>query len=120
MAESYPNSNPFHQDDTALDTDMGQQPQETTMGGYASVDHAFQKGEREAAEGIHRVRDTAERAGGRVKSGLSQATNYVKNLDAADMWGDVKQLARRNPGACLLTMAVIGFALGRTTSRNSR
>lgn len=120
MAESYPNSNPFHQDDTALDTDMGQQPQARTMDGYASVDHTFQKVEREAAEGVHKIRDTAERTSGRVKSGLSQATNYVKNLDAADMWGDVKELARRNPGASLLTMVVIGFALGRTTSRSSR
>ena len=120
MAESYPNSNPFHQDDTALDTDMGQQPQATMADGYATVDHAFQKMDREAAEGMHKVRDTAERAGSRMKSGLSQASNYVKNLDAADMWGDVKELARRNPGASLLTMVVIGFALGRTTSRSSR
>ena len=120
MAESYPNSNPFHQDDTALDFDMGQQPQATSMGGHASVDDAFENVEREAAEGMHKVRETSRRAGGRVKSGLSQATNYVKNLDAADMWGDVKELARRNPGASLLAMAVIGFALGRTTSRSSR
>jgi len=118
MAESYPNTNPFDQDDSALDTETGQHTQSSTMDDHET--DGFRNAERGATEGLHKARDTAERAGNRVKSGLTQASNYVKSMDASDMWGDLKELARRNPGASMLTVAVIGFALGRTTSRSPR
>jgi len=118
MAESYPNSNPFQQDDHALDAGMGQQTHSSTMAN--GVTDGLEHAEHEATEGLHKMRDTAERDGKRVKSGFAQASNYVKSMDASDMWGDVKELARRNPGASMVTMAVIGFAIGRTTSRSSR
>lgn len=120
MAESYRTSNSLQQDDSALDSGMGQQTQASTLDDRGSEGEGFQAMERNAADGLNKVKDTAERTGNRVKSGLAQATKYVKSMDASDMWGDVKELARRNPGASMLTMAVIGFALGRTVSRRTR
>jgi len=120
MAESYSNANPFERDGTPYDTGMGDQMQSSTIDSHETAESAFQNAERGASEGLHKVRDTANRAGDRVKSSLAQASNYVKTMDASDMWGDVKELARRNPGASILTVAVLGFALGRTTFRKPR
>lgn len=120
MAESDLTSNPFHQDDNARDTGLGEQMESSARDVHDTVEHALQGAERGAAEGLHKVRDTAARAGKRVKSSLTHASDYVTSMDAGDMWGDVKELARRNPAAWMLTVAVIGFAIGRTTSRRSR
>ena len=122
--ESYPNRSTFNNSDV-LDggTDMGQQSDGHSSGAPfvhdgmptgQTADSARQK----AGDLLHGAKDRAERVSDAVKNKVSSASNYVKNVQAADMWGDVKELARRNPGASMLAVAVIGFAVGRSTSRS--
>lgn len=120
--EAYPNRTTFDDGDV-LDggTDMEQLPAsraDGTQSDAPSHDHAGVK--QRAADMMHTVKDRAERVSDSVKNRVSSASNYVKTAHAGDMWGDVKELARRNPGASMLAVAVIGFAIGRSTSRNSR
>lgn len=123
--ESYPNRTTFDENDV-LDggTDMEQMPasrDDATQSDAPSVDAAVSGARHRAADVLHSVKDRAGRVGDSVKNKVSSASNYVKTAHAEDMWGDVKELARRNPGASMLAVAVIGFAIGRSTSRsNSR
>lgn len=125
--ESYPNRSTFNNTDS-LDggTDMGQQSESHSSGASFLQDgmptgQASDGVRHKAGDLLHGVKDRAERVSDAVKNKVSSASNYVKNAQAADMWGDVKELARKNPGASMLAMVVIGFAVGRSTSRsNSR
>ena len=118
--ESYPNRSTFDDGDV-LDggTDMDQMPAGRADASQADAPAAELAGAKQrAANVLHGVKDRAERVGDSVKNKVSSATNYVKTAHAEDMWGDVKELARRNPGASMLAFAVIGFAIGRSTSRS--
>ncbi|MES3033512.1 MAG: hypothetical protein V4813_05895 [Gemmatimonadota bacterium] len=120
--ESYPNRTTFDDSDV-LDggTDMEQLPASRADDTQSDAPFAEPQttGVRQrAADAIHGVKDRAERVGETVKNKVSSASNYVKTAHAEDMWGDVKELARRNPGASMLAVAVIGFAIGRSTSRS--
>ena len=100
--ESYPNSTAASFDDV--------------MDGGTGIEQQEAAARNKAGDVLHNVKDRAERVTDVVKSKVSSASNYVKHAQAADMWGDVKELARRNPGASMLAVAVIGFAIGRSTS----
>ena len=129
--ESYPNRTTFDDGDV-LDggTDMDQMA--ASRAGASAVDELSNDvagAKNRAADMLHgakdrvervseSVKDRAERVSESVKNKVSTATNYVKTAHAEDMWGDVKELARRNPGASMLAFAVIGFAIGRSTSRS--
>ena len=119
--ESYPNSTTFSDTDV-MDggTDMEQRPSGRTVGsqGVPETNNGESGLRQKGGEMLHGMKDRAERVSETVKSKVSSATDYVKNAEAADMWGDVKELAQRNPGASMLAVAVIGFALGRSTSRS--
>jgi len=119
--ESYPNSTTFSDTDV-MDggTDMEQRPSSRTVGSQEAPEtHNGESGIRQKGNDLmHGMKDRAERVSETVKNKVSSATDYVKNAEAADMWGDVKELARRNPGASMVAVAVIGFVLGRSTSRS--
>ena len=125
--ESYPNRSTFNHSDV-LDggTDMSQQPESRSAAAPFSHDdtpvaQAADSARQKAGGMLHGAKDRAERATDAVRNKVSSASNYVKHAQAADMWGDVKEIARKNPGASMLAVAVIGFAVGRSTSRsNSR
>lgn len=125
--ESYPNRSTFNHSDV-LDggTDMGQQSESHSSAAPFSHDdtpvgQAADSARQKAGDLLHGAKDRAERVSDAVRNKVSSASTYVKNAQAADMWGDVKELARKNPGASMLAVAVIGFAVGRSTSRsNSR
>ncbi len=122
--ESYPNSTTFNDADM-MDggTDMDSQPGSRSPGTQfepevKALGQAADSARHKAGDILHGVKDRAERVTDAVKNRVSSASNYVKNAQPADMWGDVKELARRNPGASMLAVAVIGFAIGRSTSRS--
>lgn len=118
--ESYPNSTTFDDGDM-MDggTDMEQMPASRADGTQSQAPGNDGIGAKQrAADMLHGVKDRAERVGESVKNKVSSASHYVKTAHAGDMWGDVKELARRNPGASMLAFAVIGFAIGRSTSRS--
>jgi ElaB/YqjD/DUF883 family membrane-anchored ribosome-binding protein len=121
--ESYPNSTTFDDGDV-MDggADMEQLPGSRATGTQPKPDSSrmgqHDAPSHKAGEMLHGVRERAEKVTDAVKSKVSSASNYVKNAQAADMWGDVKELARRNPGASMLAVAVIGFAIGRSTVSN--
>ena len=119
--ESFQNSTTFDDSDV-MDggTDMEQRPSSRSSETQALPEtHGSEGGARQTAgDMLHGVKDRAERVGESVRNKVSSASNYVKTVQAADMWGDVKELARRNPGASMLAFAAMGFVLGRSTSRN--
>lgn len=122
--ESYPNRTTFDNADV-LDggTDMEQHSGNRSVGSEfeaeaQEVRHAADSARHKAADMLHGVKDRAERVTDAVKNKVSNASSYMKHSQPADMWGDVKELARRNPGASMLAVAVIGFAIGRSTSRS--
>jgi ElaB/YqjD/DUF883 family membrane-anchored ribosome-binding protein len=122
--ESYPNSTTFDDGDV-MDggTDMEQLPGSRAPGTQSQPEGQGMSQQETAArqkagDVLHNVKHRAERVTEAVKSKVSSASDYVKNAQAVDMWGDVKELARRNPGASMLAVAVIGFAIGRSTSSN--
>lgn len=45
------------------------------------------------------------------------AVDYVREQDVREMLANVRQLARRHPGATLLIASALGFLLARTLSR---
>jgi ElaB/YqjD/DUF883 family membrane-anchored ribosome-binding protein len=100
-------------------TDMEQRPSSRSADTSPQAEmHGIDNGVRQkAGEMLHGVKDRADRVGESIKSRVSSATTYVKTAQAADMWGDVKELARRNPGASMLAVAAVGFVLGRSTTR---
>ncbi len=119
--ESFQNSTTFDDSDV-MDggTDMEQRPSSRASDSQAQPEtHGSDGGARQKAGSmLHGVKDRAERVGESVKNKVSSASNYVKNVQVADMWGDVKEVARRNPGASMLAVAAIAFVVGRSTSRN--
>lgn len=130
MPESYPNTRAFP-DENVMDggTDMESVPSSSKMSqdiqnGLSQADDALGNAQQKAGDAMHnvrdKVRDKADNVTQRVKSTVSNAQRYVQESDARDMWGDVKELARRNPGSAMVAMAAIGFVLGRSTSRDSR
>jgi hypothetical protein len=48
---------------------------------------------------------------------MDHAANYLHDQDVRGMMADVRQVARRHPGATLLTAAAIGFLIARSISR---
>ncbi len=48
---------------------------------------------------------------------MEKAAGYVRDQDLEAMFSDVKQIAKRHPGAILLTAAALGFLLARSISR---
>jgi hypothetical protein len=48
---------------------------------------------------------------------METAADYVTNRDVREMLYDLRQLARKHPGATLLTAAAAGFLLVRALSR---
>lgn len=48
---------------------------------------------------------------------METAADYVANRDVREILSEVRHLARKHPGATLLTAAAAGFLLVRTLSR---
>ena len=119
--ETYRNSTTFSDTDI-MDggTDMEQRPSSRAVGtqGVPETHNDESDIRQKGSDMMHGMKERAERVSEKVKNKVTSATDYVKNAEAADMWGDVKELARRNPGASMVAVAVIGFVLGRSTSRS--
>jgi hypothetical protein len=49
---------------------------------------------------------------------MESAAGYVREHGVEDVVSDAKELARRHPGAVLLTAAAVGFMLVRSMSRH--
>jgi hypothetical protein len=62
--------------------------------------------------------DSVKSAGRTAADALSSTANYVRGNDFKGMLADVKKIVKNNPGAALLTAAVLGFVVARTFSRN--
>lgn len=76
-----------------------------------------------AAAALHDRADAM--AGGQVPhatraaaGAMEDAADYVRDHEFDDMVADVKQLAKKHPGAILLTAAAVGFLLARSLSRH--
>lgn len=48
---------------------------------------------------------------------MESAADYVREQDVRGMMADARQIARRHPGATLLTAAALGFLIVRSLSR---
>ena len=48
---------------------------------------------------------------------MDSAADYLRYQDVRGMMSDVRQVARRHPGATLLTAAALGFLIARSLSR---
>ncbi len=77
----------------------------------------------EAASTLREKADSLP-GGERVAAAAHTAANvmestavYFQDRDFKDMVADVKDVARRHPGATLLTAAALGFLLARTLAR---
>ena len=77
-----------------------------------------------AASAIHARADQwpgAETVSGVAHSAanrLASTADYVRQNDVKAMWGDLEQVAKRNPGPSLLAAAFVGFLVGRALSSN--
>ena len=50
---------------------------------------------------------------------LTSTADYVRQNDVKAVWGNLEQIAKKNPGPSLLAAACVGFLVGRALSRNS-
>ena len=62
--------------------------------------------------------DTVRSAAHKAADALSSTADYVREKDVRGMLNDVQQIVKNNPGASLLTAAVLGFLVARSLSRN--
>jgi hypothetical protein len=58
------------------------------------------------------------RAAQSAAQAMEVAADYVREQDFEDMVSDVQEIAKRHPGASLLTAAALGFLLARVIARN--
>lgn len=49
---------------------------------------------------------------------MQNAAAYLEELNWREMLADLRQIAKRHPGATLLTAAALGFLLARSLSRH--
>lgn len=77
-----------------------------------------------AASALHQKADKLS-GGESVKSAahtaadaLSSTADYVRENDLKSMLADVQKIVKNNPGAALLTAAVLGFLVARSFSRD--
>lgn len=77
----------------------------------------------DAAASLHEGADSLP-GGEKVAAAAHTAANamestaaYFQDRDFEDMAADLKDVARRHPGATLLTAAALGFLLARTLAR---
>jgi hypothetical protein len=64
--------------------------------------------------GSEKVAAAAHTAANVMESGAE----YFRDRDIEEMVADLKDIARRHPGATLLTAAALGFLLARTFARH--
>ena len=84
---------------------------------------ALARGLDSAASSLHQQADSTR--GGRVPhatraaaSAMESAADYIRDHEVDEMVADVKDLAKRHPGAILLTAVAAGFLLVRSLSRH--
>jgi hypothetical protein len=95
-----------------------------------SATSAIDGGKDSVARGIDsaasRLREKADRLPGgekvanaayRAADVMETAADYVANRDLREILSEVRQLAKKHPGATLLTAAAAGFLLVRALSR---
>ena len=58
------------------------------------------------------------RAAHATADALETTADYVADRELTDILADAQEVARRHPGAVLLTAAALGFLLARTLSRH--
>lgn len=121
--------------------DMAQDAKEAIVGGAGSTlsavkDVAVEKADiaRESLSDVgQRIAATLERASAEddndalksrvmtsVAHGLSTASDALRQRSVADLTSDVKELAKRHPGAFMAAAAVAGFAAARFIRSSSR
>jgi hypothetical protein len=77
-----------------------------------------------AASTLHEKADSlpggpkVARAAHTAADAMQKTADYLQDQDWRSMLSDLRQVARRNPGATLLTAAAIGFLLARSMSRH--
>ena len=77
-----------------------------------------------AASTLHEKADTlpggesVARAAHTAADAMQTSADYFDDRDWSEMFGDLRELAMRHPGATLLTAAALGFLLARSLSRN--
>jgi hypothetical protein len=49
----------------------------------------------------------------RAAAGLQDAATYLREHDAAEMWGDVESYVKRYPGRSVLMAVATGLVVGR-------
>lgn len=96
-----------HRAAAALDEKRG-----TVAGGMETVASALHRGA-DRLPGGERVASAAHAAA----SAMESAADYMREQDLRGMMSDVRQVARRHPGATLLTAAAVGYLLVRALSR---
>jgi hypothetical protein len=84
---------------------------------------ALARGLESAATSLHRHADSARGiraplATRAAANAMESAAGYVREHGVEDVVSDAKDLARRHPGAVLLTAAAVGFMLVRSMSRH--
>jgi hypothetical protein len=57
------------------------------------------------------------RAAHATANAMESAADYLRDQDVRAMVSDVRQVARRHPGAALLTAAAVGFLIARSLRR---
>ena len=62
--------------------------------------------------------DSAGKSAGAAAHAMESAAEYLETHDFEEIVSDVKQLAKKHPGAVLLAAAAAGFLLARSLSRH--
>lgn len=71
-----------------------------------------------AADKLSDARDKLSEAKDKVTERLAGASRYVKSRDMSEIMDDARDAARKNPRLAILTLAAVGFLLGRAMRRS--
>lgn len=81
---------------------------------FSKASESFDDGAEVLKDGVRRTRDGVKDAGRRVRSALSDSTEYFRENGPRGAFRDVEGLIKEHPGKALLAVAAIGFLLGRS------
>ena len=54
---------------------------------------------------------------GKAATNLDTSARYVRNLSFGQVWSDISALAQQHPGAIAVSAVMLGYCLGRMTTR---
>ena len=128
MAYETTGSNTKTSDDAST---MGDAPGVVSAGGHAAAElgrSAARKAEQarqraadgleSAARSVHSGADRMASVGHGAGDALASSARYVRDHELRNMFDDVMEVVRNNPGAALVAAAALGFLIGRAVMRN--